>query len=142
MPTSWTAGAPVIDCAEVETLSEFRSSVRDVRDGEGNLATGAIEDDLELLCSSLCVSASVGGSGCVTTDGEADAARSCSSRLAPVTGDGEDFAKVDNAGFPGCANGNVDGKVGCCPGYGNVALLKRRPLPGQQRQWNEMTTTT
>lgn len=109
----------------MEALLGIRSSVKDVRDGEGMFSTGAIEDGLEERCSSLCVSASEGGSGCVITDGEADAARSCSSRLAPVMEDGDDFEKVESADFPGCANGNVDGKGGCCPGYGNVASLKR-----------------
>lgn len=105
---------------------------------------GATEDGLEERLASLCVSASGSGSVCVTTDGEADAARSCSSKLAPVMGDGGGFANEDNAGFAGCAKGGVDGKGGCCPenGNGSVASLKRRPLQGKRCQWNGTTTTT
>ena len=79
-------------CVAVEALSDTRSSIKDGLDGDEIPAGGAIEDGLEERLSSLRVSPSGGGSCCVTTDGEADAARSCSSRLVPVTGDGGGFA--------------------------------------------------
>lgn len=93
---------------------------------------GAAEDGLEGWWSSPCVSASAGCSDCVITDGEADAARSCSSRLAPVMGEDDDLTNEESAGFPGCARGRFDVKGGRCPekGNGSDASLKRRPLQG------------
>lgn len=127
----------------MEALPGSRSSVKTGLDGDEIPAGGAIEDGLEEWLSSLCVSSSGGGSDCVTTEGEADAARSCSSKLTPVMGDGDDFASEEYADFPGCAKGSVDGKGGCCPekGDGSVASLKCRPLQGKICQWNETTTT-
>jgi hypothetical protein len=64
------------------------------------------------------------------TEGEAEAARSCSSRLgAPVMGDGDDLVKAD---LRGGWNGRVDGSAGwrsmLTAGHGKVASSKRRPL--------------
>lgn len=121
-------------CAAVEALLSSRSSTPDGLTGDEMPVGGVAEEGLEERWSLLCVSPTGGGSGCVTTDGEADAARSCSSRLAPVMGDGDDFTDGENAGFPGCAKGSVDGKGGCCPekGNGSVASLKCRPLQYKQ----------
>lgn len=45
--------------------------------------------------TSLCNDDSTEGKVCVATDGEAEAARSCSSRLGvPTTGDGDGLVKV------------------------------------------------
>ena len=105
---------------------------------------GATKDGLEGRLSSLCVSKSEGGGGCATTDGEADAARSCSSRPASAMGDGDDFAKAERTDFPGCTKGSVDGRGDCSPEKGNesVASSKQRPLQGEQCQWNRTTVAT
>jgi hypothetical protein len=112
-PASWTAGASLARFATEGVLLESWSSTNDNLDGDEMPAGEAIEDGLEERRSSLCVSTSGGGSCCVTTDGEADAARSWSSRLAPVMGDGEDLANGEKADFPGCVKGKVDGRGGC-----------------------------
>jgi hypothetical protein len=49
--------------------------------------------------------------GWVVTDGEAEAARSCSSRLGvPMMGEGIDLEIADGMGFTGTGNGKVDGR--------------------------------
>jgi hypothetical protein len=79
--------------------------------------------------ASSCADALGGGRVWVKTEGEAEAARSCSSRLGAATGDGDDLAK---AGLEGAWNGRVDGSAGwwsmLTVGYGKVASSKRRPL--------------
>jgi hypothetical protein len=79
--------------------------------------------------ASCCADVLVGGRTCVITDGDAEAARSCSSRLGVATGDGDDLVKVD---LEGAWNGRVDGSAGwwstLTVGNGKVASSKRRPL--------------
>jgi hypothetical protein len=107
-------------------------------------ARGTIAEGLATCIVSLWVNDPVGGSGWTATEGEADAARSCSSRLGvPIIGDEDDFATPGNAGLIGAWNGNVDGSCGCWAsggGNGKVASLKRRPLQTQECQWNGTRT--
>jgi hypothetical protein len=79
---------------------------------------------------SLLTCFSADGNGCVVTDGEADAARSCSSRLGPTADTGDDLTTEGSAGFAGTWKGSVAGSDGesVMFGIGNVASLKRRPL--------------
>ena len=67
---------------------------------------------------------SAGGLG-VRTEGDADAARNCSSRLGPTTLVGELSDGTGNDGFTGDGKGNEKGRGVMC---GSVASLKRRPL--------------
>lgn len=73
----------------------------------------------------------------MVTEGEAEAARNCSSRLGVSTADGADFEEDFNGGW----NGKVDGSGGSV-GQGRVASLKCRPLQTRAGQWNEATTTS
>lgn len=107
---------------------------------------GAADDGLTTRIVSLCVDDLLGGRAWLTTDGEADAARSCSSRLgALMMGDGDDLGKICCEGLVGAWNGKVDGSGGCwcvlSVGKGSVASLKRRPLHRKACQWNGRTTT-
>jgi hypothetical protein len=62
---------------------------------------------------SFCKDASTEGRFGVATDGEADAARSWSSRLGvPTAGDGDGFVKGWTAGLVGFWNGSVSGSGG------------------------------
>ena len=89
---------------------------------------GAVEEGLDTSFAPLCAEASTGSRGWTETDGEADAARSCSSRLAaPATAEGGGFDRTGKFDFAGSWKGNVDGSGGCWP-VGRVASLKRRPL--------------
>jgi hypothetical protein len=74
------------------------------------------------------------GRAWVITEGEAEAVRSCSSRLgALVMGDGVDLVKAD---LKGAWNGRVDGSAGwrstLAAGHGKVASSKRRPLEARR----------
>lgn len=73
------------------------------------------------------------GTVCVATDGETEAARSCSSMLTDTLagGAGDDLGNAGKVDLTGAWNGNVDGSVACWMGYGRVASLKRRSLQTQ-----------
>jgi hypothetical protein len=108
------------------------------REAVGNVSTAS--------GASLREDALLGGSVWVSTDGEAEAARSCSSRLGvPTTEEGDDLEKAVDVDFRGAWNGKVDGSgggrsVSTC-GQGRVASLKRRPLQTRAGQWNGPKTT-
>ena len=70
------------------------------------------------------------GDGWVVTKGEADAARSCSSRLDPMADAGDDLTAARTAGFADTWEGEVGGSDVeiVMLGNGSVVSLKRRPL--------------
>ena len=88
--------------ASAEALLRSRSSATELIGDDAPPAGGAA-NGLGDWSSSFLVATSEGegGSRCVITDGEADAARNCSSRLGPVAEEGDDFTKEECAGFPG-----------------------------------------
>lgn len=114
----------------------------------GDVASGreAVGNDSTASGASLREDALPGGSIWVATDGDAEAARSCSSRLGvPTTEEGEDLEKAADVDFSGAWNGRVDGSGNCrsvstC-GQGRVASLNRRPLQTRAGQWNGPKTT-
>lgn len=88
-----------------------------------------MDTDLATALASVWADVSTDGKGGEVTDGEAEAARNWSSRLAPTTDAGDDLDGV-SADFEGAWNGNEDGSDESCVMFGNerVESLKRRPL--------------
>ena len=68
---------------------------------------------LGVVVESTLACFSGGGRGWMATEGEADAARNCSSRLGAAMGDGGGLANAGEAGFAGGWKGSVEGSDGC-----------------------------
>jgi hypothetical protein len=116
------AGASVVGGACGCSLDSW---LRHVASTEDTAARGALTPDGDnagsvVATGSVCVDSSSRAGFCVTTEGDADAARSCSSRLEPTAMAGDGFDVTANGRLAGCWNGDVRGR-----GYGRVVSLKR-----------------
>jgi hypothetical protein len=99
---------------------------------DGVLVRGLFEAGLATSAVLLWTDGSRGGRARVATEGEADAARSCSSRLGGPTNwdsEGEGVEKVEWPGLRAAWNGRVEGSGGCgtgsITGIGRAASSKR-----------------
>jgi hypothetical protein len=99
---------------------------------DGVPVRGLVETGLGTMAVLRWADGSTGGGAWAATEGEADAARSCSSRLGgPTNWDGEGEG-VEKAGWPDLRagwKGRVDGSGGCwtgrTTGMGKAASSKR-----------------